>query len=195
MNDDLPLTMDGIRSRNKGRVLCLGMFYSPPETHTTPNRGQGFRDSVRCQALEDEGYHVLSLDDKHDEEDWSFVTKKHCKANFADARRMVNSLRDRWGYECAFDYVILDYFFSPAGWAKTRWSDNFFKETIPKIAENELINAGGQLWLPNLQCVTDSIERNFKAIDEYYTIELVRKPEKNPLYKATEVRRALRNAR
>jgi len=31
------------------------------------SRGQGFRDRVRCEALETCGYNVYSLDNKHDE--------------------------------------------------------------------------------------------------------------------------------
>ena len=117
-----------VSARSKKRCLLLGMFFSKGHFELKkPNRGQGFRDAVRCQALEDQGYHVLSLDDKHSEEDVCLTSKKHCQANFADARRMMASLRSRWGDECEFDHIILDYFFSPEGWARTRWADNFFK--------------------------------------------------------------------
>ena len=140
-------------------VLLLGMFFSFGQ-FDKPNRGQGFRDAVRCQALENMGYHVLSLDDKHSEEEYypsGEYPGKHCTANFADARRMSASLRENITFLRAFDYIILDYFFSPAGWARTRWTDNFFKDTIPRMAEDELIRRGGQFWLPNLECVAEAI--------------------------------------
>ena len=215
-----PQMSNRINTRNKGQVLLLGMFFSSGH-FVIPNRGQGFRDNVRCQALEDQGYTVLSLDDKHDEDDYPIIAKKHCKANFADARRMMLSLRERWGTSYEFDHIILDYFFSPvstpsflfdvfysvyncphanccfspffwfqcmkqAGWARTRWTDNFFKETIPRMALDHVIRAGGRFWLPNLKCVADALVEFKSVIEEHYEVEYIAKPEKNPLYSATE---------
>jgi hypothetical protein len=45
-------------------ALLLGMVYSTEERAT---RGQGYRDRVRCEALENSaGYRVHTLDNKHD---------------------------------------------------------------------------------------------------------------------------------
>ena len=91
------------------RVLLLGMVYSE-EMH--PKRGQEFRDRVRCEAMEHRRkWDVYTLDNKHDEE--GSVPGKHCRANFADPRRMVKSIRDAWGHDVTFDAVVLDYFFCP----------------------------------------------------------------------------------
>ena len=100
--------------RNKGKVLLLGMFFSSGY-FDTPNRGQGFRDNVRCQELENEGYTVLSLDDKHNEVEYPVISEmnRHTQANFADSRRMMLSMKKRWGADCDFQHIILDYFFSP----------------------------------------------------------------------------------
>ncbi len=77
-----------------------------------PKRGQEFRDRVRCEALENRGeYAVYSLDNKHEED--SAVSGKHCRANFADARRMMGSIKKAWGDDVKFDVIILDYFFCP----------------------------------------------------------------------------------
>jgi hypothetical protein len=97
--------------------LLLGVFHSRkfdsrPEGKE-PNRGQGFRDGVRSKALEDLGYLVRSLDDKHTEPDVLPGEEIHCTANFADARRMMKALRKTFGDELSFDHVVLDYFFSP----------------------------------------------------------------------------------
>lgn len=46
------------------RVLLLGMYYSK---ENNPSRGQGYRDRIRCEALENDGYLVETLDNKHDE--------------------------------------------------------------------------------------------------------------------------------
>jgi len=73
-------------------VLLLGMFYSRgvPE-FSEHKRGQGYRDAIRCQSLQEGGFDVLSLDDKHSEEEYYDAEARpgtHCKADFADARRM-----------------------------------------------------------------------------------------------------------
>lgn len=97
--------------------LLLGVFHSRKFDHRPegkePNRGQGFRDGVRSKALEDLGYLVRSLDDKHSEPDVFPGDEIHCTANFADARRMIKALRKSFGDELSFDHVVLDYFFSP----------------------------------------------------------------------------------
>ena len=48
---------------DKPKVLLLGMVYS---NEMNPLTGQMFRDRVRCVALEELGYEVKTLDDKHD---------------------------------------------------------------------------------------------------------------------------------
>jgi hypothetical protein len=76
-----------------------------------PSRGQEFRDRVRCEALENLGYDVYTLDNKHPEV--RGPAGKHCRANFADPRRMIKSIKFTWGNDIVFDSIILDYFFSP----------------------------------------------------------------------------------
>lgn len=89
-------------------TLLLGMVFSE---EMEPKRGQEFRDRVRCEALEKMGYSVKTLDNKHDDMEARFG--KHCRANFADSRRMLKSMRSKWGGNFQFDDIILDYFFSP----------------------------------------------------------------------------------
>ena len=96
--------------------LLLGVFHSRKfddrQAGKEPNRGQGFRDGVRSKALEDNGYIVRSLDNKHSE-DVKVGDEIHCNANFADARRMSKAIKSSFGNDIAFDHIILDYFFSP----------------------------------------------------------------------------------
>ena len=89
------------------RALLLGMVFSEEKS---PKRGQEYRDRVRCEALEKHGYAVRTLDNKHT--DHNIASGKHCQANFADSRRMLKSMKAKWG-KCVFDEIILDYFFSP----------------------------------------------------------------------------------
>ena len=76
------------------------------------------------------------------------------------------------------------------GWARVRWSDPFFTSTLSTLAQENLISAGGKIWLPNLQCIRESIGRFRKCIDQFYTVHEVEDPMENPLYVATENARA-----
>lgn len=100
-----------------GTVLLLGVFhcrkFDDRVAGKEPNRGQLFRDGVRSKALEDAGYIVRSLDNKHHEKDVNLGDEIHCNANFADSRRMSKALRSTFGEDIIFDHIILDYFFSP----------------------------------------------------------------------------------
>lgn len=93
--------------RSRPRALLLGMVYSE---EMEPKRGQEYRDRVRCEALQNIGYNVYTLDNKHEDEVLS--NGRHCTANFADARRMLRSMQNRW-MDYSFNEVILDYFFCP----------------------------------------------------------------------------------
>ena len=88
-----------------GSALLLGMVYS---TELTPKRGQEYRDRVRCEALQQMGYKVRTLDNKHNDT----TLENHCNANFADTRRMMRSLSKKWDGEL-YSHVVLDYFMSP----------------------------------------------------------------------------------
>lgn len=95
-------------------VLLLGMVFA--HKALCPKRGQEFRDRVRCEALANLGYNVYTMDDKHDDSG----IEEHVRANFADTRRMLNSMKKKWGDEGSdgtisvkFKHIILDYFFSP----------------------------------------------------------------------------------
>ena len=60
-----------------------------------PKVGQEFRDRVRCVELENLGYSVKTLDDKHAAE--TLDHGKHCRANFTQPRRMLQSMKAAWG--------------------------------------------------------------------------------------------------
>jgi len=94
-------------------VLILGFFFTIG--HYLPSRGQGYRDSERGISMEEDGYDVYSLDDKHNESDFKSKNKnknKHCTTNFNCPERMIRAMRKLWG-SISFTYIILDYFFSP----------------------------------------------------------------------------------
>lgn len=94
--------------RKQDAILLLGMVFAHQALE--PKRGQEFRDRVRCQSLQSSrGCKVFTLDDKHSGE----LIEEHCQANFADTRRMMQSIQKKWNSSVNFTDIILDYFFSP----------------------------------------------------------------------------------
>ena len=81
---------------------------------------------------------------------------------------------------------LLMHNYAQIGWARERWTANFWRNTLAMLAENNLLQKGGKLWLPNLGCVQDSIDTFRSEITKYYAIEAVDDPLDNPLYKASE---------
>jgi hypothetical protein len=73
-----------------------------------------------------------------------------------------------------------------AGWARERWTDHFFKETLPALAKNRILRPGGSIWLPYLECVRESINDFTAELKVHYDISLAQDPMENPLYAATE---------
>jgi hypothetical protein len=165
-------------------ALLLGMVFAE---ELNPRRGQEFRDRVRCEATEKLGYHrVLTLDDKHGEIDEGHHAGKHVATNFADHRRMIRALRAKWGNNIQFNDVILDYFFSPVGWARERWKTGLFVGTIPQMAIQGMLSKGGRFILPYLNNVAEHLDEfQDEFISPYYTISFITNPNENPLYLAT----------
>lgn len=168
------------------KVLLLGMVFAKPPSNKHSRLeilGQEYRDRVRCEAM-NEVFEVYSLDDKHDES--LAVTGRHCQANFADPRRMISSMLDTWPEGISFDEIILDYFFLPAGWAAQRWTQKFFRDTLPILVEWNILKPGGIVWLPHVSHSSMMVKEFASALSTMYTIELVEDACLNPLYAATE---------
>ena len=90
----------------KENTLLLGMVFSE---QLLPERGQEFRDRVRCIELQRLGFNVCTVDDKHND-DYLFPGL-HCNANFNNDRGFVRQLiRNKWGRDVQFKHIILDYF-------------------------------------------------------------------------------------
>jgi len=61
------LSVKASNGRYAQRCLALGMYHScgKQECYTADKPGQGYRDLLRCQALEKAGYIVHTCDNKH----------------------------------------------------------------------------------------------------------------------------------
>jgi hypothetical protein len=98
--------------RNRESALLLGVVFAKEQR---AKRGQEYRDRVRCEAMENIGYTVKTLDNKHSDAGLD----NHCTANFSDTRRMMKSMGAKWD-GVKFDHIILDYFFSPVSFHEFR---------------------------------------------------------------------------
>ena len=85
-------------------ALLLGMFFSKP---VNVDRGQAYRDRVRCIVLESIGFSAYTMDDNHSSN--IAVSTKHCACNFAN-KHLLREIRFTWGIFLKFKYIILDYF-------------------------------------------------------------------------------------
>ena len=94
-------------------------------------------------------------------------------------------MKNRWGDNVEFDFIILDYFFSPEGWARTRWTDAFYEKTLPMLVNDDILKPNGTIYLPNLECVEDLLLEYDSVLSKYYYWEHVSRPKENPLFRAT----------
>ena len=157
------------------------MVYSQEQR---PLRGQEFRDRVRCEALDHFGFRTFTMDNKHSAE--GALNGRHCTANFADTHRMQKAMDSTWGPDFSFDLIVLDYFFSPAGWAKVRWAEAFFEKTLPFLAAENKLSVDGSLWMPHIDHVEEMLKKYEKVLSEHFEWRLQVSPSKNPLYAATD---------
>jgi len=86
----------------------------------------------------------------------------------------------------SFEYIILDYFFTPSGYACDRWSDKFYKDTLPQLVDSRVLQYNGVVILPHLKCVEDCLKAFQALLCEYYDISLC-DVHQNPLHAATDL--------
>lgn len=116
------------------------------------------------------------------------ILGRHCQTNFCNFKRMTRSMISVWGsIESRYDLIILDYFFSPSGWANTRWNEKFFSESLPGFVKKKILKDTGTIWIPNVTHVNDSIEAHREILQEYYSWDVINDPFENPLYEATDM--------
>ena len=72
------------------------------------------------------------------------------------------------------------------GWARERWTDPLFTSTFPELATSGLLKKGAKIWLPNLQCIDESVKDFYGTLSQYYSIRTEENPRLNPLCRATD---------
>jgi len=98
---------------------------------------------------------------------------------------MLQSVRKSWPLSISFSTIILDYFFSPPGWVQYRWTDSFFKNTLPLLVKENILDKNGTIWLPNIDHIKLKLCEFKDILDEYYNYKLVKNPNVNPLYQGS----------
>ena len=81
-----------------------------------------------------------------------------------------------------FDYVVLDYFRSPAGWARSSWAASLFHTTLPSLSQGGYLAQGGKILLPNQRGCAEHIG---SVCRESFQVKPV-PCGLNPLYTATD---------
>jgi hypothetical protein len=113
----------------ENKILLLGMVFSD---QLIPTRGQEYRDRVCRVELQKLGFNVYTVDYK-DEDDYLFPGK-HRNTNFNNDSGFLKNIQNKLGNDIKFSHIILDYFYCPIGWARTRWLPTLYSKTIPLIA-------------------------------------------------------------
>jgi hypothetical protein len=82
--------------------------------------------------------------------------------------------------------IILLHIILQVGWARERWTDPLFTKTFPTLATSGYLAKGCKIWLPNLQCIEESLSDFYGELSPYFIIRRESNPLSNPLYRATE---------
>ena len=61
-----------------------------------------------------------------------------------------------------------------------------FTNTLPTLAQSGYLAKGCKIWLPNLQCIEDSLSDFAGELNPYFVIRREGSAKENPLYRATE---------
>jgi hypothetical protein len=81
-----------------------------------------------------------------------------------------------------FDYIVLDYFRSPCGWALTNWATSLFDSTLPSLLSGGYLAPRGQILLPNQRGCAERVCETTRAWFKVSAVEAAL----NPLYIASD---------
>jgi hypothetical protein len=144
------------------------------------------RDLARCISTEKIcGVDVYTVSQ---EKGAVYREDRHLDANF-NRHDFVKNLRKRFGEDCCFDEIILDYFWIPQGWDASHWSKSFFEKTLVSFAaENMLREETGAIYLPFCLHCFKSVRMAFHKLKQYFNVSFIRKNELSQvsLWKGTQ---------
>jgi hypothetical protein len=85
-----------------------------------------------------------------------------------------------------FRHVIMDYFYTPSPWHEERWNEAMYTTILPIMAAKGAIPIHGEVWLPNIDCISDRLHRLSACLQPWFTTHEISNPMANPLYRATQ---------
>jgi hypothetical protein len=111
-----------------------------------------------------------------------YRSDRHLHANF-NRTKFVQQLVDEFGV--AFEQIILDYFWIPAGWDNHHWSPSFFEKTLIEFAKNNLLAQTSStckvgrpgIYLPFCLHNFKEVLAAFEKIRNWYNVRFLRKSE------------------
>lgn len=204
-----------VYKKRRPKILCLGLSYADVEGQLSKLQRDGKdqifmdcrdgsvdavihsvrrnlltemdgRDLARCISTEKVcGVDVYTVSQ---EKGAVYREDRHLDANF-NRRDFVRNLRKRFGEDCCFDEIILDYFWIPQGWDASHWTKSFFEKTLVAFAtENVLRERTGAIYLPFCLHCFKFIHICFDKLKQYFNVSFIRKKDlkKVSLWKGTQ---------
>ena len=106
------------------------MLYTNPSQRK--HKLQHLRDGLRCESLENNTTHlVYTIDIGHAPR--LAVDGRHIMQDFTDAG--VVAEMDRLWTGLVFQYIILDYFYTPNSWHEQYFSETIYTEVLPILSQ------------------------------------------------------------
>ena len=103
---------------------------------------------------------------------------KHINGDFAVLRRFQEALRRWFPKGKQFDYIILDYFYGPTGWA-SQFADKLIGTVVPFISD--YLAENGSMWFANIPAFSTAVAKHDKVLRKHYTC-LGQSANCNPLF-------------
>jgi len=89
------------------------------------------------------------------------------------AREFPSKLKEHFGPASSFRQIVLDWYWSPSGWAADRWGDTFFSENLAGM--RTLLPPGGCVYFPFKLLCFEKVVVNSGFIQRFYKLSYVRK--------------------
>ena len=141
------------------------------------------RDGIRCRAFEQtEQEAVFTIDKNHHVRQGE--EGRHICHDFTQPG-VLRCMDRQWSGQ-VFRHVIMDYFYTPGSWHEERWNEAMYSVTLPIMAAKGAIPINGEVWLPNIDCISDRLHRLSDSLQPWFTTHMISNPMENPLYKATQ---------
>ena len=131
------------------------------------------RDGIRCRAFErTEQETVFTIDKNHNVDKGE--EGRHICHDFGN-HGVLRCMDRQWSGQ-VFQHVIIDYFYTPGAWHAERWNEAMYSVTLPIMAAKGAIPIHGEVWLPNIDCISDRLHRLSASLQPWFTTHMISNP-------------------